>query len=83
MQTHKIIATIPITIGSAPRDPIDRPPPEYPDLWDRVQRLVYPNRWPSTYPPFPKAISGPAKFPASWLYHLLAEYPQLRDQVKP
>lgn len=78
METNTILDS-----GDVIQNLIDRPPPAYPDLWRRVQRLVYPKRTPSTYPPFPKAISVPAKFPASWLYHLLAEYPQLRDQVKP
>lgn len=64
-------------------NPIDRPPPEDPDLWARVQRLVYPGRTPSTYPPFPKDGTSPNRMPASWIYHLLVENRALRDQVQP
>lgn len=53
--------------------PIDR------DLWEKVQKIVYPKKPISTGPPFPKCgCQGPLKQPASWLYHLLREDPRLR-----
>lgn len=53
------------------------------DLWQRVQRIVYPKRWPSANPPFGTDKGGPTWRPASWLYHRLAADPALRARVLP
>lgn len=52
-------------------------------LWRQVQRLVYPKRFPSSHPPFPRSITSPAHKRASWLYYQLAEDAQLRAKVLP
>lgn len=52
-------------------------------LWAHVQRLVYPDRWPSEHRPFPAASCTPKRKPASWLYHKLAADTALRAQVLP
>lgn len=53
-------------------------------LWQQVQRIVYPKRSPSSRPPFPRSAEmGPKRKPASWLYYQLHDDSHLRDQVFP
>lgn len=58
-------------------------PPVDDQLWMAVQLIVYPDRCPSVYPPFPQDECGPSWRQASWLYHLLASDAKLRAQVLP
>lgn len=55
-----------------------RDPAENPYLWELVQRIVYPRRWPSDHPPFARETCGPKRKPASWLYYMLLDNPPLR-----
>jgi hypothetical protein len=48
------------------------------DLWHRVQRIVYPQRWPSNGAPFPIEVCSIHWRPASWLYWTLLGSPDLR-----
>jgi hypothetical protein len=52
-------------------------------LWQAVQRIVYPRRFPSGNPPFPQTGTSPKRRPASWLYHTLLKDPALRAKVIP
>ncbi len=52
-------------------------------LWQQVQRITYPGRWPSDHGPFPADGATPRRRPASWLYHTLACDSVLRAQVLP
>lgn len=47
-------------------------------LWDQVQRITYPSRFPSLHPPFEREGCGPKRKPASWLYYTLLDSPALR-----
>lgn len=47
-------------------------------LWQRVQRIVYPDRRPSRHQPFPARECSSKNKPASWLYHTLLADADLR-----
>jgi hypothetical protein len=43
------------------------------DLWRFAQRVVYPKRWPSEGPPYPRTETGTTRKPASYLYYRLLD----------
>lgn len=54
------------------------------DLWRACQRIAYPTRPTSHWPPFQQSDKqGPNRQPASWLYWTLASNRRLRAKVLP
>ena len=53
-----------------------------PELWFKVQKIAYPNRYPSVFGPFPRAECSPKIKQASWLYHELLNDNELRIKVR-
>jgi hypothetical protein len=59
----------------------DRSPAENQELWRECQRIAWPRKSPSEYPPFAREICAPWRRPASWLYYTLLDDPELRAAV--